>query len=95
MLLGKNLDEQMQEYILKLREHGCAVNTTVVIAVARGLSRIIDHICLSECSGPATLSASWAKSLLKRMNFTKRRVSTKSLAPSQDVEEVRKEFLVN
>ena len=71
LLLGMNLDKQVQEYILKLREHGCAVNTTVVIAAARGLSRMIDRTRLSECGGPATLSASWAKSLLKRMNFTK------------------------
>ena len=69
LLLGKNLDEQVQEYILKLREHGCAVNTIVVIATARGLGRIINCTCLSECGGPATLSVSWAKSLLKRMNF--------------------------
>ena len=45
------------------------------------------------CGGAATLSVSWAKSLLKRMNFTKWLVSTKGLVPSQDVEEVRKEFL--
>ena len=93
LLLGKNLDEQVQEYILKLREHGCAVNTTVVIAAARGLARVIEPTRRSECGGPATLSVSWAKSLLKRMNVTKRRVSTKSLAPSLDVEEARKEFL--
>ena len=66
-----NLDKQVQEYILKLREHGCAVNTTVVIAAARGLSRMIDRTRLSECGGPAKLSVSWAKSLLKRMNLQK------------------------
>ena len=87
LLLGKNLDKQMQEYILKLREHGCAVNT--VIAAATGLARDIKPTCLSECGGPATLSVSWAKSLLKCMNFTKRHVSTKSLASSLDVEEAR------
>ena len=38
LLLGKNLDEQVQENILKLREHGCAVNKTVVIAAARDQS---------------------------------------------------------
>ena len=75
MLLGKNLDEQVQEYILKLREYGCVVNATLVIATTRGLGRIIDHTCLSESGGPATLSVSWAKSLLKRMNFTKRHAS--------------------
>ena len=48
----------MQEYILKLHEHGCAVNTTVVITAARGLGRIIDRTCLSECGGPATISVS-------------------------------------
>ena len=89
MLLGKNLDEQVQEYVDKLHEHGSAVNTTVIIAAARSLTRII----ISVCGGPATLSVSWAKSLLKRMNFIKRLVSTKGLVPSQDVEEVRKEFL--
>ena len=53
-------------YILKLCEHGCTVNTTVVIAAVRGLSRMIDRTRLSECGGLATLSVSWAKSLLKR-----------------------------
>ena len=42
MLLGKNLDEQVQqEYILKLCEHGCAVNTTVVIAASTALKYVL------------------------------------------------------
>ena len=89
----EKLDEQAQEYILKLREHGCAINTTEVIAAAMGLGTIIDHMCLNEGGGPATLSVPWAKSLLKRMNFTKWRVSTKSCAPLQDIEEVQRNFL--
>ena len=55
LLLGKNLDEQVQEYMLKLHEHGCAVNTTIV-AAARGLARVIEPTHLSEYGGPATLS---------------------------------------
>lgn len=43
----EKLDEQAQEYILKLWEHGCAINTTVVIAAARGLGMIIDHTRLT------------------------------------------------
>ena len=78
-----------------MREHGCAVNTAVVIAATRGLTRVIQPTRFSKCGGPTTLSVSWAKSLLKCMNFTKRRVSTKSLALSLDVEEARKEFLSN
>ena len=65
----EKLDEQAQEYILKLWEHGCAINTTVVIAAARGLGMIIDNTRLNEGGGLATLSVPWAKSLLKRINF--------------------------
>ena len=69
------------------------MNTPVVIAAAKGLGRIIDHTCLNEGGGPATLSVPWTESLLKHMNFTKRQISTKSCAPSQDIEEVRRKFL--
>ena len=65
----EKVDEQAQEYILKLWEHGCAINTTVVIAAARGLGMIIDNTRLNEGGGLATLSVPWAKSLLKRINF--------------------------
>ena len=82
------LDEQVQEYILKLQEHSCAVNTTVIIAAARGPVGLLIICASGEGGSPATLSVSWAKSLLKHMNFTKKRVSTKSYAPSQDIEEV-------
>ena len=88
MLLGKKIDEQIQEYILKLQEYGCAVNTTVVDAATRDLRRIIDYTHFNESGGPATLSVPWALSLLKHMNFTKREVSAKSCAPSQAIEEV-------
>ena len=87
MLLGKKLDDQVQEYILKLWEYDCTIDTTVVILAARGLGRIIDHMCLNEGGGPDILCVPWTKSLLTRMNFKKRRVNTKSCAPSQDIEE--------
>jgi len=65
LLLGKRLDDQVQEYIMKLREYGCVVNTTIVVAAARGLATVIEPSRLSERGGPATLSYPWAKSLLK------------------------------
>ena len=76
-----------------MQEYGCAVNTTVVIAATRDLGRIIDYTHFNESGGPATLNVPWAKSLLKRMNFTKRQVSDKTCAPSQAIEEVRRNFL--
>ena len=92
LLLGKKLDDAIQEYILKLREHGSAINTFVV-AVAKGLALAMDRTRLAEYGGPATLTIPWAKSLLKRMNFTKKRATTKCNLRSEDLEEVRRSFL--
>ena len=39
MFLGKRLDDAVQEYILKLREHGCPVNNELVVAAARGIAQ--------------------------------------------------------
>jgi len=61
LLLGKKLDNSVQEYILKLRDHGCAINTTVVIAVARGVGTVLERTRLAKYGGPATLSIPWAK----------------------------------
>ena len=89
LLLGKQLDEALQQYIIKLREHGCPINTVI----ARGIVKSMERTQLAEYGGPTTLTTPWAKSLLKRMNFTKRRVSTKSTHPTDDLEEVKKTFL--
>ena len=48
LLLGKKLDDAVQEYILKLREHGSAINTVIVVAVAKGLALAMDRTRLAE-----------------------------------------------
>jgi len=70
LLLGKKLDKAVQEYIIKLRNHGSAINIMVVIAVARGLGTVLEQTRLAKYGGP-TLSIPVVKSMLKRMNFTK------------------------
>ena len=77
---------------MKLREWGCPVNTEIVRAVAKALVQAMDTTRLAECV-PATLSAALAKLLFHRMNFTKRRGSTKSRLAPDDLEEVTKSFL--
>jgi len=46
----------------------------VTIAAARGIVQVMEASRLAKNGGPATLSVPWAKSLLKRMDFRKRRV---------------------
>ena len=38
MLLGEELDRQVQAYLLRLRESGCVVNSSIVLGAARGIS---------------------------------------------------------
>ena len=92
LLLGKTLDA-VQSYILKLRERGCPVNTEIVRAAARGIVQTMGTTRLAEYGGPSTLSVAWAKSLLQRMNFTKRRGSTKSGMAPDNFEKVKETFL--
>ena len=93
LLLGKKLDDDVQEYILKLREHGYPISIHLIIAAARGIAQAMDRTRLAEYSGPATLTISWAKSLLKRMNYTKRRATTKYSHPTDELEKEKEALL--
>ena len=42
LLLGATLDSAIQQYILKLKERGCPVNTTIVRAAAKGIAKVMD-----------------------------------------------------
>ena len=66
------MDHMVQQYVLKLRETGSAINTAVVISGARGILQSQDRTRLAKFVGLATLTTAWAKSLLRCMNFTKR-----------------------
>ena len=53
----------------------------------------MDHTRLIEYGGSTTLTTSWAKSLLKTMNFTKRRASTKYSHLADELEKEKEAFL--
>ena len=93
LLLGRKLNEAVQEYVLKLRSHGCPINTSIVIAVAKGLGEVMDLTRLAKYDGPAMLTVPWAKSLLKRMDFTKRRATIKCNPPSGGLVDIKQSFL--
>ena len=80
------MDNRVQQYILKLIETGSVINTAVVISGERGILQSQDRTRLAEFGGPATLTTAWAKSLLRCMNFTNTRGTTKSKVPVDDEE---------
>ena len=69
LLLGEELDMQVQEYIKVLRKAGSPVNTQIVIATTQSIILSKDANLLSNIE----LSKGWAKHLLKRIGFVKRK----------------------
>ena len=72
LLLRKKLDKVVQQYIIKLREHGCLINTVIVLAIARGIVKSMERTRLAEYGGPTTLTTPWAKSLLEDELYKKK-----------------------
>ena len=59
LLIGDELDKEVQAYIKHMREASSAVNTEVVIAAAEGI--LMNHDLKSKIQ----LTTAWAKYLLK------------------------------
>ena len=91
--LGVDLDRQVQAYLRALREIGGVVNTAIVMASARGIMLKVDSTSLAEFGGHITLTKDWAKSLLRRMGFVKRRGTTKNKATVENFNEIKGDFL--
>ena len=93
VLLRERMDGFIQKYITKVQEQGGMVNTAIVIACAKGILKQLDRTMLAEYGGHVTLSVPWAKSLLHRMQFTKRRGTTKCGLSTEAFQEVKRRFL--
>ena len=81
LLLGKELDMQVQEYVKSLRENGGVVNSAIVMVGAEGIVKSYDSNLLKENGGHIVCSKSWAKGFLHRLGYVKRRASTKARLP--------------
>lgn len=74
--LGAALDSKVIEYLHSLREAGGVVNTTLALAVARGVLRKNGPHLLPENGGNVVLGRPWAQSLFRREGFKRRRATT-------------------
>ena len=92
-LLGEELDHQVQAYIKCLRENGAVINTQIVMAVAEGIVKSHDSNLLRVNGGHIACGKSWAKSLLSRLGYVKRRASTKMKVLPSDFEACKSQFL--
>ena len=79
-MIGAEIDARVQLYIKEIHKNG-VVNTFVVMAVAEGIVIHHDANLLAKKEGPIVITKHWARSLLTRMHFVKRRGNAKANVP--------------
>lgn len=92
-LLGRELDNQLQEYVKGLREGNSVINSVIVISAALGIVKSHNSHLLEVNGGHIQLSKEWAKSFLGRMGFVKRKATTKASVSSLDFAALKDQFL--
>ena len=95
LLLGEELDTEVKRYIQAVREGGGVINTAITMAAATAIVRKADRNLLAENGGPITITSNWAKSLLYRMNFVKRRGSSTAKMTVTNFEAVKEQFVLD
>ena len=91
LLIGYKLDSEVKAYLRCVREGGGIVTSSITIAAATAIVKKHDTHLLAEFGGPILLSKNWAKSLLYRMQFVKRRGSS----TVHNFEELKNQFLTD
>jgi len=74
---------------------GKVVNTLVVMAAAQGIIAARDISKLVSRGGHIQITKTWARSLLARMGFVKRKYSTSGKIPLAHFERVKEVFLAD
>ena len=69
------------------------MNTAVVMGCAEGIVLHHDSNLLASNGGHIAISKDWAKSLLHRMGYVKRRVSTSAKVPPKDFDARKAQFV--
>ena len=67
------------------------MNARIVMAAAEGIVRATDSTMLSENGGHISITLSWAYSLLKQMNFVKRKATKNQTG--DEFKQVKREYL--
>ena len=75
LILGEDLDKQVQAYLAALRENGAVVDTAIAIACAKGVVKLFDSNLLECNGGQATLTKHRVKYLMECVGFVKRHAS--------------------
>ena len=92
-ILSDAVTTDIKRYITTLRDAGGVVNTRIVIAAATGILQRKDPSILRCNGGHIDLQKSWAKYLLKKMDFVKRRATTKHVTRCENFDTLKEQYL--
>ena len=97
LLLGIDLDKEVQAYLRTIRKAGCPVNTAVTLGAATGLVGRKDSNLLAANGGPIVLTRGWVQYLLNRMGYryVKRKASSTAKVTVEDFASVKAQFLID
>ena len=95
LLLGKKLDCKVKAYVRSVREAGGPVTTTIVLSAGRAVVNHYDPQLLAINGGALVLTATWAKLLLYRMCYVKRKGCSEKKIQVQDFEGIKAQFLTD
>jgi len=73
LLIGEDLEAQVQEFIREVRVSGGVINTAITLAAVKGIVLARDANMLSESGG---YLSDWAKRLMSRMRLIKHKATT-------------------
>ena len=76
LLLSEKLETEVKCYINAVREVVGVITTAIIMAATTAIVQKRDRNLLAENGDPITITNNWAKSLLYRINFVKRRGSS-------------------
>ena len=93
LLLGELLDSQVKAYIRCVRESGGVITSSIVVAAGEAIVKKHNPKLFFDHGGHLTLTKSWAKSLLHRMQFVQRKSCSTKKTMIQNFDEVRCQFL--
>ena len=93
--LTEELAAKLKLYVYALREAGGTVNLAILIAAATGMLQESDPGSLECNGGPISLKKSWAKYFLSKLDFVKRKATTKSKITVPYFEMLKQQFLLD
>ena len=94
-ILPESIAKDLRRYVYAVRDRGGVINTAVLIAAGTGMLQQREP-ALMQCNGGSdVLQKSWAKYFLKKMNFVKRKATTKSSITVVHFDELKQQYLMD